>query len=479
MDILSRVARGPNNNETFGWSCQAAIAEIHEIDYGIQNNRFDQGIVKWLKEDRKFVDFIKGYNIVEYLTLSNKFTSDIITRCPHTFLTGEGETLSLRTFKGGNKMFAPKVVGQSGDSTFNYVFGHLTKNVVTRANFKAFCFDNIEAILPIVIDYALISDINIFVSIEGDTLKWDVIERGNLADLSFERSEITFTKNTVESWVESNTIKVSGITIMEMQMHKNRPGYKIRLHSQNFPQFIQVEEINNATLGDSAEYALCRVYGVASGFQYAGVKNNINPTVLRDFESHYAAKGEELLEYRPIRYSGTERRKRGGHSKSGVDFFLEDDRTLSLKTNKTRPYKVCPPEIGQPSPATFDLYFSNRGWYEGGITEAVFRLLVTDANILSSLLREYVKYLNECDFIMWSTYNVVSREIDSKVLAKDVLSDIDFDPSLLSWTNDFSDKSSVTVKYGPDKLSIGEFQIHSARSSLKFRFIMDNLLKLV
>ena len=50
---------------------------------------------------------------------------------------------------------------------------------------------------------------------------------------------------------------------------------------------------------------------------------------------------------------------------------------------------------------------------------------------------------------------------------------------LIDYSNDFKDKNSVTIKYGFNKkISIGEFQVHSARNSLKFRFNLGNLLSL-
>ncbi|MGY8923956.1 MAG: hypothetical protein ACKVJR_09515, partial [Flavobacteriales bacterium] len=123
--------------------------------------------------------------------------------------------------------------------------------------------------------------------------------------------------------------------------------------------------------------------------------NNSNKFILSVFEKHYTENIKTLFPLRPVKYSGTEKRKRGGNSKSGIDFYLEKDNTLSLKTNKSKSYKVCPPEIGQPSPKTFDLYFANKGWYEGEMNEEKFRILVKDKNKLVLLLKEYVKFLNE------------------------------------------------------------------------------------
>ena len=62
---------------------------------------------------------------------------------------------------------------------------------------------------------------------------------------------------------------------------------------------------------------------------------------------------------------------------------------------------------------------------------------------------------------------------------KKELENINFEPNLIDFSNDFTEKSSVTIKYGNTKsISLGEFQIHSARNSLKFRFNFLSLLNL-
>ena len=73
---------------------------------------------------------------IKSLYKTKEFTSEFISRCPHSFLLENEETFSVKTFKGNGKMFAPKVVGQAGDNTFNHFFGHLHKNKINRTNFQ-------------------------------------------------------------------------------------------------------------------------------------------------------------------------------------------------------------------------------------------------------------------------------------------------------------------------------------------------------
>jgi hypothetical protein len=466
------------NNETFGMTFQYAICVEYDIENKISTERIDEKLLSSFLESKIIRKIFRGKSKpFKSLYKTKEFTSEFISRCPHSFLLENEETFSVKTFKGNGKMFAPKVVGQAGDNTFNHFFGHLNTTEINRTNFKEFCLKNISEILPIVVDYALVSDNNCWFYRKDDTFSYEIIKRADLPDLTFDKNNFTFSKSTVTEWNESNTVKYKGKTVMELQLHNNRSGYKIRLHRDNFPQLLKVEKIiNNSLLGDTAELAICNVFKLDPGVNSDRLINNSNNFILSVFEKHYTKNIKTLFPLRPVKYSGTEKRKRGGNSKSGIDFYLEKDNTLSLKTNKSKSYKVCPPEIGQPSPKTFDLYFANKGWYEGEMNEEKFRILVKDKNKLVLLLKEYVKFLNECDFLLWSLY-LNDKDISSKLINKIELENINFEPNLIDFSNDFTEKSSVTIKYGSEKsISLGEFQVHSARNSLKFRFNFGNLL---
>lgn len=465
------------NNETFGITFQYAICETYKLENNISLDRIDETILKKILTSKIIKKIFRGRKPIEYLSNSKEYTSPFIKRCPHNFLLENEETFSIRTFQSRGKMFAPKVVGQAGDDTFNHFFGHLTSEVITRNNFKGFCINHIDEMLPIIVDYALVSDFNCWIYIKDNEIQSKILKRGDLPELTFDYKNFSFTKPIESEWIESNTIKYKGKTVIELQLHNNRPGYKIRLHRENFPLLLKNEKElnNNSLLGDTAELAICNVFKLDSGLNNDRLLNNSDKAILNAFENHYIAEKSILFPLKPIKYSGTEKRERGGHSKSGVDFYLENNFKLSVKTNKSKSFKVCPPEIGQPSPKTFDLHFSAKGWYDGNMNEEKFRQLVKNKELLSLLLSEYVKFLNECDYILWSLY-INEKEINSKLVNKSELQNIVFDPNLLFYSNDFTDKSSVTIKYGTENFSIGEFQVHSARNSLKFRFNFNNLL---
>lgn len=478
------------NNETFGMTFQYAICLHFKIENDISISRIDKCLLETFIESKIISKIFRGKpKPIEYLTTSKKFTSSYITKCPHNFLLENKKTFSFKTFGGSNKMFAPKVIGQSSWEVFNHFFGHLRQDEINRDSFKTFCFDNVQEILPILIDYALLSDFNCWFYKENGSFNYKIIPRLDLPDLTFERKNFSFTNNrkiykinatkAINNWnKESNTIKYNGKSIIEIQVHKNRE-YKIRLHRDNLPELLKEErKINNSILGDTAELAICNVFDLDPGNDNDRLLNNSDKEILNIFTTHYSENKKQLFPLTPVKYAGTEKRERGSHSKSGVDFYLEKDNTLSVKTNKSKSYKVCPPEIGQPSPKTFDLYFGNKGWYKGNIDENKFRELVRNTSTVSLLLKEYVKFLNECDYLLWSLY-LNDKDITSQIINKSELEGIEFNPDLINYSNDFTEKSSVTIKYGTNKqVSIGEFQVHSARNSLKFRFNFGNLLSL-
>lgn len=467
------------NNETFGITFQYAICKKYNLFNKISSERISQTVYRKIEESGIIDNLFRKYEPVEFLTFSKKYTSGFIKRCPHNYLLSNGETFSIRTFGGKNKMFAPKVVGQSGDQTFNHFFGDLSYEKVDRRNFKEFCLTQVHEILPVLIDYALVSDQTAWVYLDSnERLAFRTILRGDLPDITFDRKDFSFTRDTVAAWNETTTAKYNGKTIIEFQLHANRSGYKIRLHRENFPDLlIAKKSLNNSVIGDSAELAICELFSLDSGEDNNRLVNNSNSVVVKLFKKHYS-ENEELFPYKPLKYGGTATRKRGGQSKSGIDFILEAGKSLSLKTNKNKSVKVCPPEIGQPSPKTFDLYFSTMGWYDGKMNEEKFRQIVLNREILSELLSEYLRHLNECDYLLWSIYNEGS-DIQSKLIEKKFFQNWSFSPKPISYSNFFQDKNSVTIRYGKRNISLGEFQIHSARNSLKFRFNFGNLLSII
>jgi hypothetical protein len=468
------------NNETFGVTFQYAVCETFGIQNSIAPHRVDGPILDLLSKD-SFIKqiFLKTHaKPVRYLTDTREYVSPNLPRtakCPHNFLLDNGQTFSVKTFSSGTKL-APKVIGQAGFDTWNRILGHLSEERIAQDNFKEFCVRHIEEIVPVAIDYALISDFNcwIFWNRESDDFSFEIQERGLFPEIQFEKKSFSFSRS-LGAWKESTTVSYKTKPVLEIQQHKNRIQPKIRFVQENFLWLLGigiVRKINNSQLGDSAELAICREFHLREDPRLT--HNALEQTTYR-LQEHYHQNRTRLFPCAPVEYCGTQKRKRGGASKSGVDFRLEGGKTLSLKTNQNKAYKVCPPEIGQPSPQTFDHYFQSKNWYDGKIDSHKFRQLVLDPNKAVLLLGEYVRYLNECDYLLWSIYS--DGPIESTLLRKSDFDDMSFVAGQIHYSNDFMEHDSVSVKYG-DFGNLGEFQIHYARNSLKFRFNLKTLLSI-
>ena len=207
------------NNETFGITFQYAICVKYKLENSISLERVDQNLLNYFLESKIINKIFRGKKPVQYLVDTKEFTSPFIKRCPHNFLLENNQTFSVRTFKGSGKMFAPKVVGQAGDETFNHFFGHLSDEEISKKNFKEFCINNIDEMLPIIVDYALVSDYNCWIYLNEESFDYEIIKRGNLPELTFDYKNFSFTKPTATEWVESNTIKYKGKTVLELQLH--------------------------------------------------------------------------------------------------------------------------------------------------------------------------------------------------------------------------------------------------------------------
>lgn len=73
--------------------------------------------------------------------------------------------------------------------------------------------------LPIIVDYALVSDYNCWFYIKDETFDFKILKRDDLPELTFDFNSFSFTKPTTKEWIESNTIKYKGKTVLELHLH--------------------------------------------------------------------------------------------------------------------------------------------------------------------------------------------------------------------------------------------------------------------
>ncbi len=474
------------NNETFGVSAKIALCDLFELDYDFSrfNSRIDDKAFEVLRQVFKLNKEIKKLNLTSFLDNSNEFNDEFISRSPHNFINTLGQTISIWTFMNNSPKPCPKVAGQPGIDKANKLFGHLYPLTIDKKTFKDLVITKTQDLLDIYFDYLFISDISIFVYLkESSSDLWNpndyiikIIDSKALGYVEFTQSHITFT-NTLTQWNESNTVKLNNKSIGEFQVHSATNRFiKFRFFLKNLIEFIEYKNRNNETLGASTEFVICKHFNLtipASSNLFARTdKTLITPltsTVISAFNE---------LPY-PISYVGAEGGSRQG-SKSSVDFILEGNKTLSLKTNTSKSNKVCPPEIGQPSFKTFDHYFSNSGFYVPPIDEQKFKEVVI--NNPDFLFFEYIDKLFDCDELLWIygenaglnsfKHKVVSsNQIEENIELFRCKQDYSFTRSLMDWNE------SNTMKF--KNISIGEFQVHTLRNSLKFRFNFYNLIEIL
>lgn len=56
--------------------------------------------------------------------------------------------------------------------------------------------------------------------------------------MKWQKSLFSFTKEKLEEWNESNTVKYKGISIGEFQVHKARDCYKFRFNLENLEKVV-------------------------------------------------------------------------------------------------------------------------------------------------------------------------------------------------------------------------------------------------
>ena len=152
---------------------------------------------------------------------------------------------------------------------------------------------------------------------------------------------------------------------------------------------------------------------------------------------------------------------------------------MSVKSNKNKLGKVAPQNIGQPTVQTFFEYFSDEfkdvdlAYYDTEEKKLLFKKYIL--NNPEKIIVDYWKNLFDTDHYL-HFFNLVSGEIEYLYLPK--IPPIEFKKENFSFTQTLDSwNESASLKY--NNITIGEFQVHKNRNCLKFRFNMNNLLKLL
>ena len=454
------------NNAAFGMTVQKLICDYYNIKPNVwalnqYNSNYDGGY----KEVEKIFDKIFeeiGAKPIKCLSFEENSENDS-SISPHNFYLNNGMTLSIKTTKQKtNAKIAPKILGQAGYERLNYHFSHIYNNdIENQLDIKKLIWNNIDELMPIFIDFLFLSDILLWIYIEDNEYKYKIIYREEKPDLVWEKNKFSFTRPSINEWKESLTIKYENISIAEVQVHKKR-NFKFRFILNNLEKLFNIRKVNNETFGMSVENTICDLFRLEKPEHLtkrsnSKIEEKVKDTIIEVFKKIP----------RPIKYVGSEKGNYGVQSKSPVDFLLDGNKTLSLKTNIGN--KVCPPEIGQPSIETFKKHFHYLISDIENFTVESFKNLVFES--IDELVNQYLKYLFDCNYLLW-----IYKEKDEykyKILSNDL--NFKFEKEKFTFTRTIDKwNESNTVKYCG--ITIGEFQIHKNRNCLKFRFNMKNLI---
>lgn len=459
------------NNADYGITLQKLICEEYNLDVNATakqhfisnyNNQYEEELRLVAQNIFKQI----GLKPVRLLTYTKESINNKQTTSPHNFLLSNGKTLSIKTTKSSNKI-APKTVGQAGYKVLNDYFSEIYENEIqSQEDVRDLVFNHIDKILPTFIDCLFQSDYTVFVN-RTSLPNFEIIKSEEIGQLSFDRKDFSFTRD-LKSWVESTTLKYEGTSIAEIQTHRERT-FKFRFFTSAIPKWYQRAKENNETFGISAEAAICKYFALEQPASFANrrsrmIMSELEPVIENAFKGLPKA----------IRHTGSQSGERGAQSKCSYDFVLDGNLTLSLKTNKGK--MVCPPEVGQPSGKTCYKYFREFLPQDSEIvTNESFKKMVFEH--IAEIVPIYINHLFDSNWLLW-----IYKEKDKyyyKTINQADIQEYNWEESKFSFTkpNIESWNESNTLKY--DGITIGEFQVHNNRSSFKFRFKLDNLLRVL
>lgn len=223
--------------------------------------------------------------------------------------------------------------------------------------------------------------------------------------------------------------------------------------SETIVEKINKKKVVTEKLGKEFEMCICLLYNI----KYDGSYNYDldNPNKLKD----KILKLKEIFNHEIIHTA-----KGGGK----YDFTTLDEKYhLSAKTTK-KDGKVCPQVIGQPTKNKFCEYFNiDKDTTHDNIKKYIIKNITT-------LLDKYYENTFMCDTIYYNQKKDKILYIKSKNKIDWTHFDIEF--SHLMKNKKWNESTTIKIKKDEKEHSIGEFQIHKKRSSIKFRWMFEKIL---
>lgn len=164
------------------------------------------------------------------------------SKSSYDFILEGNKTLSLKTNYG--KKVCPPEVGQPSAKTFLHYFGDLMKEEFSEEAFKILVLNNVNKMIPIYLNHLLDSDYLLWIYKEKSGFKYKILNAVDTTNIDWRKEEFSFTRDTLETWNESTTVKYRGISLGEFQVHRSRNSYKFRFDMKNLLKVLEEEGIN-------------------------------------------------------------------------------------------------------------------------------------------------------------------------------------------------------------------------------------------
>ncbi|WDC85477.1 hypothetical protein PL321_09330 [Caloramator sp. mosi_1] len=156
---------------------------------------------------------------------------------------------------------------------------------------------------------------------------------------------------------------------------------------------------NNEEIGISAEIAIADIFDIKIPDYYRErgrqeVIDVIKPAVITVFEKHQLPKPQKHI----------------AEDQNPIDFILDNNLTLSVKTNQKSLGKVAPQRIGQPTSKTYFEYFKDiidedvPDSYENRIE--LFKKITIEK--IDLVMKEYWNNIFECDYYL-HFFNIIDK----------------------------------------------------------------------
>lgn len=255
-----------------------------------------------------------------------------------------------------------------------------------------------------------------------------------------------------------------GRRVKDLQNHVKRKVHRHFMREKQRQLLRSKITFNNyEQCGLSVESILCHLNNV----KFVGNKNRLHSDFIYLFENKIK---DEFIKYSDVLKIS----EHVGYNQNKTDFILRTGKTLSVKTNYTnKGYKLCPQNIGQ---STKKKFIHN---FDLPIDSDIVKIRDFIENNKGYLLHRYLSNLLCCDYLLWFGIDIEKKTVESFLIhgKKLVQTQIQNEDICLRRGNQLKEWKSCRISY--QNSVIGEYQIHSNRDCVKFRFHTKNLSTLV